>query len=313
MGPWYNIENFAGTDSAGIVEDIQGTVGSEYVTIDSFSRFNNIMYSYMKTAMIANNVAKEGILDRISGYENQSSGNSGSITEPWQTEYNPFVDKYTTAMDYIRSMESAGAFTTRISFPSEGAPFTNLYPNQNNSDEPEMEETSWFVDSTEPKFDKNSLLYKTKRLFDLNKINTIIEKFGTHTDENPDGEMTRKTELGDVTDPKNNYGMSKGRNLLTKEAEVNGGKYPTMGYNNPYCRVWTYFHKMSKSKDMMRPFKDGDKFRSIKEVHKWGEYEWATGDSEESGKNDSKGKYMWKDGQSARWEKVCSVEEATVL
>ena len=61
---------------------------------------------------------------------------------------------------------------------------------------------------------RDSILSKTKNLFNANKINTIISGFCTSRGE---GGVT------DDTDAKSQYGMSHGRNLLLKRAETDGG------------------------------------------------------------------------------------------
>lgn len=94
---------------------------------------------------------------------------------------------------------------------------------------------------------RDSILSKTKNLFNANKINTIISGFCTSHGE---GGVT------DDTDAKSQYGMSHGRNLLLKEAEFDGGTgfYDVNGYNNPYCRVWTHHYQYNRLSRLIRPF-----------------------------------------------------------
>ena len=94
---------------------------------------------------------------------------------------------------------------------------------------------------------RDSILRKTKNLFNANKINTIISGFCTN---NGEGGIT------DDTDAKSQYGMSHGRNLLLKEAESDAGIgfYNVNGYNNPYCRVWTHHYQYNRLSRLIRPF-----------------------------------------------------------
>ena len=118
----------------------------------------------------------------------------------------------------------------------------------------------------------DNILYKTKRLFENKKINTIISRF--HTEHAP----------GDYTSAKSNFGLSHGRNLLTKNAERTGMGYNTNGYNNPYCRVWTHHYKYDNLMKRIRPFYQDGRPLDIKDFHIWDRfskdegYGWKTGD-----------------------------------
>lgn len=94
----------------------------------------------------------------------------------------------------------------------------------------------------------NSILNKTKKLFDMYKIDTIISRFHT---ESPNTDQS----IGSSVSV---YGMSHGRNLLKKDAEDSkaGVDFYTNGYNNPYCRVWTHHHQYDNISKLIRPFTD---------------------------------------------------------
>lgn len=99
---------------------------------------------------------------------------------------------------------------------------------------------------------EKSILEKTKRLFEQHKIKTLIGRFHTSADDNgaTSSHLTQ-------TATNQTYGISHGRNLLKVKATVENG------YDNPYCRVWTYHHQYSKMTDLIRPFTDGEKFMSL--------------------------------------------------
>ncbi len=111
---------------------------------------------------------------------------------------------------------------------------------------------SFFNDGELMKLPKMSILARTSELFKNGKIKTIVSRF--HTDNDIDnGEL--KTAYNE------NYGFSRGRNLLKKTPDKPNG------YDNPYCRVWTTHHQYASLKDRIRPFIDGDNnFMSIKET-----------------------------------------------
>ena len=83
------------------------------------------------------------------------------------------------------------------------------------------------------------MLYKTHKLFqahDHNGIDTLIGRY--HTSGDRDTTHNEKSLLQSAVNDV--FGMSHGRNLLTKESYNN--KYNVNrveGYSNPYCRVWT--------------------------------------------------------------------------
>lgn len=118
---------------------------------------------------------------------------------------------------------------------------------------------------------KNSAIYKTKKLFECKKVNTIISRFYTDTDKN----------ISSVSETANtkNYGMSHGRNLLTYDAERNGRAYNRNGYDDPYCRVWTHHHQYTDLRArLIRPFsienEDGTvSVMKTSKLHDWKEFE----------------------------------------
>lgn len=97
--------------------------------------------------------------------------------------------------------------------------------------------------------DSSRLLKKTNELFRNHKINSLINRF--HTD-------TKDVNSELISSYDNNFGISRGRNLIRKQYEGKqiGDKFT--GYDNPYCRVWTAHHQYSKLKDRIRPFVDED-------------------------------------------------------
>ena len=124
------------------------------------------------------------------------------------------------------------------------------------------------VDDT---IDKKSLLSKTSRWFKKaegdyieKRFKTIHSRFHTvgHTDED------LKSDVSNSAFSK--YGLSHGRNLLKTESD-----YP-QGYENPYCRVWTWHHQYHRViSDTIRPFmNDSGDTASLKDLDEkgWGRF-----------------------------------------
>ena len=82
---------------------------------------------------------------------------------------------------------------------------------------------------------------KTNSNFNHGRYETLIARFHTNSD-------SSKVQ-NDPTQSANTqkYGQSHGRNLLKTDVD-----YPN-GYENPYCRVWTYHHQYNQIKRQIRP------------------------------------------------------------
>lgn len=103
-------------------------------------------------------------------------------------------------------------------------------------------------------FKEGSLLYKTNEFFRTSVdsgIDTIIGRFHTSG-----GRDTTHNEVNLLQTAISCYGMSHGRNLLNKNAYENFITDKTNGYDNPYCRTWTYHHQYEKVHNLIRPLKD---------------------------------------------------------
>lgn len=90
------------------------------------------------------------------------------------------------------------------------------------------------------------LIKKTNSNFNAGRYNTLVARFHTNSMDSRDPENPTQTAIS------KQYGMSHGRNLLKMLPDEPNG------YNNPYCRVWTYHHQYHRMMDAIRPFADGD-------------------------------------------------------
>lgn len=104
------------------------------------------------------------------------------------------------------------------------------------------------------------ILKKTNDNFNYGKYKTLIARFHTKSMDSRDKNDITQTAISDK------YGMSHGRNLLTiNKTEKNG-------YDNPYCRVWTYHHQYNQLSRAIRPFGDADSQETLESMEQVGDY-----------------------------------------
>lgn len=294
-----NIDSLA-TRLSGATTDLMETMLG--ISILEFCDFNTKMGIFMNRLMQININERRITLNNL-GSDAVDYGNSDNITP------HALKPSYAEGMNYldfvrkVRSSEPAGVLSTQKS-PYIGSAqktespdkfdYGNLYPDDlSQGDDKYFRTRRWRWNE-----DQNSLLFKTKSLFERNKINTLISRFGTKTDGKSNSIIYNGSK-------KTVYGESHGRNLLKANMEVpfGGGEYMLNGYNNPYCRVWTHHYQYNQFYKTIRPFSTveydpntGEEIvidttdDSLSRFHKWKGFEY----SREKGDAD-KG-YGWKDG-----------------
>ena len=89
--------------------------------------------------------------------------------------------------------------------------------------------------------DTCDIIKKTNDNFNNGRYKTLIARFHTNSMDSKDKNDITQTAISEQ------YGMSHGRNLL----KIN--KSDENGYDNPYCRVWTYHHQYNQIKRQIRP------------------------------------------------------------
>jgi hypothetical protein len=98
----------------------------------------------------------------------------------------------------------------------------------------------------------DDLLKKTNIAFKQGKYNTLMARFKTGVNDGIfDPNDTLQTAIS------KEFGMSRGRNLLKLE------KDSSQGYENPYCRVWTFHHQYHRLADAIRPFQESGENGSV--------------------------------------------------
>lgn len=225
----------------GTVYDLQ--TAFDIIHANNFCDLNTKMGVFMDRLM-AININEKNVTLSVLGQDAAYNGDSNHVTE---AAGRPSYAAGRNYLDYVEQINYGGAgdMTTRR---TDNIHFTN-YTNQNEIYRrteflyPDDNGTGTFSNKWDVRHNRNSLLYKTKRLFDERKIKTLISRFGSNADPSSvdlDYTSRKGTTIG---------GESRGRNLLNKSRS---GSYN--GYNNPYCRVWTHHHQYDKLYKLIRPF-----------------------------------------------------------
>ena len=103
------------------------------------------------------------------------------------------------------------------------------------------------------------LIKKTNDNFTHGKYKTLIARFHTNSEDSRDPNNPTQTAISST------YGMSHGRNLLKITPDSPNG------YDNPYCRVWTYHHQYHTLEDAIRPFGDASSKEELESLEKSGD------------------------------------------
>lgn len=165
-------------------------------------------------------------------------------------KYDQIYPKNLTARSNIDNDNGSKASSTEL-FTAIDKNFWEYKPNGGDYEYKIDENYSW---------NKNSIIYKTRKLWEKKKIKTIVSEFHTDPNIKYDGQIRTM------------YGESHGNNVLKYGADPENGatrEYPVNGYNNPYCRVWTHHHKYSKFSQGLRSGDDN------KNINYWTGFDWT--------------------------------------
>ena len=241
----------------------------EMAHIDSHTKFM-MSNNQALLRLLDINKQEKNITHTMLGDDAHANGLSDSyaknITKPEYVAGNNYLEFAET----LKTKEEVGGLTTRQTLINDDKNinsfnnYKNLYPNEINSIS--VNET-WNVGC-----ETNSILYKTQKLFNEKKINTIISRFGTNADGDGGGNIQYNGQV------RTSFGESRGRNLLTKDAEENGNGYNINGYKNPYCRTWTNHYKYDSLCKTMRPFSKMENgqyhsHKSLKDTNNWNNFQ----------------------------------------
>ena len=104
------------------------------------------------------------------------------------------------------------------------------------------------------------MVKKTNDNFNHGKYKTLIARFHTNSMDSKDKNDITQTAVSEK------YGMSHGRNLLSITNDDNNG------YDNPYCRVWTYHHQYNQLARAIRPFGEAETAEELESLEQQGDY-----------------------------------------
>ena len=102
-----------------------------------------------------------------------------------------------------------------------------------------------------PELSTCDLIKKTNDNFNHGKYKTLVARFHTNSDDSKSSTNSTQTAISKT------YGMSHGRNLLKITPTTENG------YDNPYCRVWTYHHQYNQIQRLIRPFSNVDSAENL--------------------------------------------------
>lgn len=248
-------------------------------TIDKFCDVG-LRNEAVRLGLMQLNVYEHDITLKTIGENAMLGGDSRSIDGGLSPSYAKDVNYVENFVRPVDVAEQGGIDSTRRKLPSDGniGNINEVYNETHNLYYDDNERLTGDARNSRMVFNNpNSILTKTKELFRQGKINTIISRF--HTDHAPDATGAAGSK----------FGLSHGRNLLTKEAELTGNAYSRNGYDDPYCRVWTHHYQYDQLMKRIRPFykDDGETVTEtgVKEFHKWEKF----------------GRTGWKNGE-AGWE-----------
>lgn len=263
--------------------------------IKSSYDFMNKNREFMKRLMRLNKQEKDITLNAL-GVD--VTGQSNVITNEYVRDYE-HVKGNNYLEDYVKTLpqnQQAGDETTMLQLESSNhfnysglhndlyAVNQNLYPDDENKG---SFSNKWIVEN------RNSLMYKTKKLFNSKKIGTIISSFHT----NPNRTFSA------LDNAKSKYGLSHGRNLLTKTAENGANSAYVNGYDNPYCRVWTHHHQYDRYYKRIRPFATVDDQGNYVDTLKVTDFHQFPQFSDSNDTNsETVGKWGWKKDSNNGWK-----------
>lgn len=164
-------------------------------------------------------------------------------------------------IEYFSVNEEISDFISKVTKGKGGSTIDHYYREHDEGGTPNVRTSDRYVKSFIPE-ERNSssyskLIQRTNSLFYNQKIGSLINRFHTSLNDDLDNELITS---------KSKYGLSRGRNLLSKDGENNPDM--TTGYENPYCRVWTAHHQYGKINTLIRPFKDESTVRGAQGMYK---------------------------------------------
>lgn len=166
-----------------------------------------------------------------------------------------FADPYNDPMNLLDRWESSfktvdtSVRETSLHYSESNDGYTNnkSISNKSDLDNANPGTAHGIIESYIPDLQYCDMVGKTNSNFNHGKYKTLIARFHTNSDDSKS--QTDSTQSANTT----KYGMSHGRNLLRVNHSDQEG---SNGYDNPYCRVWTYHHQYNQIKRQIRPLSE---------------------------------------------------------
>ena len=180
-----------------------------------------------------------------------------------------FADPYNDPMNLLDRWKpnfstldtSIGQTTLHYSESNDGYTNNKSIGNQSDLENANPGTAHGSIESYQPTLQYCDMVGKTNSNFNHGKYNTLIARF--HTNSEDSKSQNDPTQSANT----NKYGQSHGRNLLKITPSTENG------YNNPYCRVWTYHHQYNQVKRQIRPLGDTNSQVSLESLEKSGNYD----------------------------------------
>lgn len=210
------------------------------LSIGNFPNFSDKMYGYMFRLMVINKEERNKTLNMIGANAYDGGNPDGMPVFANMPDYAIKTNDYYDFVNTVGSYENIGWNSTSVNTVDEEERITttNLYPDDLGIGT---------FDNVWNASNRNSILAKTKKLFEQHKINSLISRFGTNADGEGDIDYNGKVGYDGI-------GSSRGKNLKRAPDDKGSTNYGVNGYNNPYCRVWTHHHQYDRYSRSIRPF-----------------------------------------------------------
>lgn len=164
-------------------------------------------------------------------------------------------------LEYFSVNEKISDFISVVTKGNGGSTIDRYYREHDEGGSPTINVDEKYIKSFIPSVGESAsgyskLIQRTNSLFYNQKIGSLINRFHT-SNVDLDNELITS---------KSSFGLSRGRNLLIKNAERNADS--STGYENPYCRVWTAHHQYGKLNTLIRPFKTKSSLSDTQDMYK---------------------------------------------
>ena len=163
---------------------------------------------------------------------------------------NPYEDSMNTLGRWKSNLETLSTHlyntTLHYSESDDGKTNNKSIDNQSGLDGGNPGVANGSIESYQPNLQSCDMIGKTNSNFNHGKYETLVARFHTNAQESKSHDDPTQTANSST------YGQSHGRNLLRKD---HFGKVDN-GYENPYCRVWTYHHQYNQIMRQIRPLAD---------------------------------------------------------